>query len=857
MKFRALLICLFLLAGLQIPVQARPLAQNSNLALVAPSACPPGGCAAGQRLSYLLTYDVGVYDKALAPNLMVCVYLPTGWKNLVEMDAAGGITQATYEVPNPETCAPDASPPFGYEILAVRTASLQNNYFNDTLGLSFRISPAATGSGSLLMRVFEQTASGWQRTTQVFTPQIKVAPRATTAYLASSPSACSASPCYLNSAGDQARGLGTGLRDALDAFDPAASGLKVVVLGTVFLRSNPVAVDKPVSIEGVSNSTLTIEAGSACVAANPLLQFTAGGAVRLLNLNGGPCASSAPRPLIAMNSPAEVLIESNDLTGGSNAIQVTGNTGGLTVRYNHITANTGYALFWDKTASSAPLSMVANNLYQNRAGDQVECSEGASGANPNRRADHNYWGSPSGADPAATHCTLGTAKQLGAPVNTLPNAPGVDAARVSVTLNKTYAFNNQIAFQRTGSGNDFNLYIVNHGASSPGSIPFAGTFAMINPCSNAWDVFLAEGAAPGGTLDLSFRYDRSAACTAAVEMTTFCSQTTNPQNYPLWWYDPRGQITAGWDTTGQNPAGSGANGVSGQTTSCDLNLNEIKVSIDSSGRPDLADDLNFTPFLVGMPVTSTFAGLASNQTASLYWTTVSEPDVTGFVVMRSAQSGGPFDPISDVIARKGTATTGASYAYYDTGRTNGTALYYRLQLVRSDGGLLYSDIVTVTPNQPTPTSTWTLIPTWTPYPSWTPYRYPTTAVPSATRALSPTASATFNPLLATLFPGTATLTPAPGTVYPTDSGYLAPGESSASPLPGDTLMVSGTPETVTPLAMGSPTVTQTPTRTPVPTISRAEQIRGASKYISMVMGLLVGGLVVFGFGWLIYRRRKP
>ena len=871
-------ICLLFLLTSAVPTQAgvvQPAVSVATLTQVAPAACPAVGCAAGQRLSFHMEYEVGVYNKATAPNIKVCVYIPSTWLDAPStvMSAKGGSTAKDYT--KIDTCTEDTAPPAGYSLAAADSAALDQNFFKDSLDLSFRIAAGGSGQGSLLLRVFENSgtdaAPAWQRSSQIFTSELKVAARAIPAYVADVPSTCgTSSPCYLNSAGDLAGGIGTGLRDAVDALDASQPNLQVVVLGSAPLRGSTVLVTKPVTIvSGSANAQITVESGASCSNAAPLLELDAGGGLKGLIVNDGPCSGASDRPLVVVNSPADVLIESNTFTAGADALRVIGNTGNVTVRYNQITGNSGYALHWDATPSTAHLFLVANNLYQNRAGDPVECAETATGPNANRVANHNYWGSA--AAPAATHCTLGAGKQLGAPIAVAASGVGVDAQRVTVGTNKTYAFSNQIAYQRTGGSGDFDLYIINHGTSSPDSIPFIGNFSIPNLCSNVWDVFLPEGVVPNGELDLFVRYSRSAACTAAVEIPTFCGQTSNPQNYPLWWYDPRGQVTGGWDTVGQAPAGSGAGGATGQAASCSTANHEIKVAIDATGRPELANDLGFTPFLVGIPVTNTFTALASDHTVSLQWTTLSEPDTTGYIVTRSLNAAGPFDPITDVIARKGSATGGSTYSFGESGLTNGTAYYYRLKLLRGDGGYTLSDVVAIVPNiatvtptptiTQTPTITLTLTPsvTWTPYPTLTPYRFftatyiyvPATRVPAATltRFVSPTSAHTTPQI-------SVTVTPSPGTAAVTVTAGGYPGPGTGTP---EATEIIAKPQTTSPpgaITAGIPTITATASRTSAPTLTYADQVKNSSRFISLIMGLVLGGLLFFGTTWFLFFRKR-
>lgn len=884
MRLKLLLSCvLCLLAILAVPVYAET-SGTAVIVPVAPTTCPASGCAAGQRLSYRLEYEIGSYGKSVDPNVKVCVYIPGGWldspssswldSTTTDLSGSGGITGVAYN--RAAICAEDTAPPAGYTLAAAASASMNQNFFQDSLDLSFRLSANASGVGSILLRVFEySSAASWVKTSQIFTTRLQVANRSTTAYVASSPAACgNASPCYLNSAVDLPDGIGTGLRDAVDTLDAMQTDLRVAVLDSAAVKSYPVVVDKPVMIEGTnSSSTITVEQGAACASGLAVLEFTNGGGLKGLSVTDGSCSGSSGRRLVAVDSPLDVSIESNNLVNGADALYVIGNSGSLTVRYNQISGNSGYALFWDNTPSAGLLRMVANNIY-----GTVDCSAGASAPNPNRLADHNYWGSQAAPNANLVHCSLTTGKQLGAPIALSASGAGVDARRVTVSQTKAYAFDNMIAYQRSGGSSDFDLYIINHGTSTPGSVPFSGTFSVPNLCSNVWDVFLAEAVIPDAELDLFMRYNRTSACASAVEIPTFCGQTASPQNYPLWWYDPRGLVTAGWDTTGQSPAGSSAAGAAGQVTSCSVTDHEIKVAIDTSGRPSLSDDLNFTPFLVGIPVTNTYIALASDKTVTLNWTTLSEPDVQGYVVLRSLVSTGPFEAITDVIARRGSAVVGSSYTYVDTSLTNGTTYYYRLKLVRSDGGDTVSEVVAIIPNvatvtptptvtrTPTITVTFTPTRTFTPRATLTPFRFPATAVPAVTRVPSRTPTRYASPTNARTQP----LTPGSQTESSTQAGFPGldqqgtdtgpyPGvEQSETPIMAQAQTPDKSAGTGTPALQSTGLkVTPTPSRSPAPTLSYADQVRNSSRYVSLIMGLLLGGFVFMGAAWFIFFRKQP
>jgi hypothetical protein len=301
----------------------------------------------------------------------------------------------------------------------------------------------------------------------MFTTQPQVVSSAATAYVASAPAACVSSPCYLNSAGDGPNGVGTGLRDAVEAAQPGGT---IVILGSALIKNSAVLIDQPVELVGIDGGgTIALEAGATCSGNVALLKFSNGGSLRGLKVNANGCSGSGGRQLVAVSSSQAVLIEANTLENGTDAIYVKGNAGELTVRFNQISGNSAHALDWDDAPSAAGMTLVANNI-----GGAVECAAGGSGANASRLADHNFWGSANAPDPAATHCSIAAGKQLGAPIALAANGAGVAAQIVTVGQAKTAAFGGLISYKRTGGAADFGMYIVNHGNHLPGSIPFPG-----------------------------------------------------------------------------------------------------------------------------------------------------------------------------------------------------------------------------------------------------------------------------------------------------------------------------------------------------------------------------------------------
>jgi hypothetical protein len=784
-RFCFWLLVLLAMAGIRAS-QAQTI-QTNALYLLSPTACPTGGCTAGQRLNMRVTFDLINYVTAQSPNVQVCAYTPNNWSaNDLSWVLVGGVTGATYQTGD-TTCG---APPVGYTRLGGVQASLTTtDLFGDSLDFSLRIGNTATMNGSVLIRVYEYRSEGWTLTTQPFYA-VSVTPTADTIYVANDASTCGLNlPCYINSGSDLPTGFGTGLKDAIDSHPIPTQPATIIILGNYQIKSNTVIVDKPHTIQGQAGSTLTYS-GSLCN--QPMIRITAGGILRDLTINDGSCVF-LNRDLVVVESPVDVLLEKNTLTEGRDAVRILDHTGDVLLQFNHITANSGYAVWRSPGLATGTVTAVANNLYANRAGVQAEC-------NTHGAAEHNFWGFGTSAIGAVSQCTVSEGKRLGAPALPRTNAAGVEAEKVTVTNLKTYSFSSKVAYQRSGTGNDFDLYLVNHGFGSPENVPFTGgTPGSLTPCSNYYDIFLAEGAIPAQTLDLFFRYDLTAGCTATIENSTYCGGTDITQ-YPLWWYDPATNVTDGWDTTGQNPGGSGAAGAVGQQTTCNLINKEIQVSIDASGRPGINNDLSFTPFVVGLPAQSSsvvltqFRALAGNSQAAIQWTTASEINTSGFYVLRSLTESGGFTRVSDFVPRRGSGIGGGTYEVVDTGLTNETTYYYRLEIVSASQESSFSNVISVIPISAT-----------------------TTATASSTSTITTTATSTTSATVTITSTGfthtptvTATITPTGFTQTQTITATITP--TGFTPTP--TITASRT-NTTTPTLIFTFVPTRTRTRTPV------------------------------------------
>lgn len=860
--------------------------QATTLTMTSPAACPSSGCAAGQRLNLRATFQLGNYLPAQTPNVGLCLYTPIHWAaEMQPLNTTGIISGVQYQA-GTDHCAFADAPPAGYTLLAGASAALSNIEVADAVDFALRIGASAAAGGLVYVRIVENNGSAWAQTDQGLLA-IQVVPTASTIYVANDAAACSInSPCYVNSGDDLADGVGTGLKDAIDSHS-AADPATIYILGNYLIKSNAVLLDRPHKVLGLNDARITYT-GTAC--AQPMVRVTAGAAIGSLTITDGSCTSPS-RDLLVIDSPADVTIEASDLIDGKDAVRLRDNSGNLTLQFNQIQNNSGYAVFREPGAGTGAITAAANNFYNNRSGAQVNCAGKG-------EVNHNFWGFGVNTQSGAEQCNAVEGKQLGAPGLPRSGAAGIDAQRVTVGTTLNYSFNNKIGYLRSSDGADFDMYIVNHGFGSPENVPFTGGQPdSLIPCSNYWDVFLARGAVPSQSLTLAFRYDLTSGCTAVVESSQYCG-SGNMALYPLWWYDPAGNVTLGWDKTGQNPQGSGAGGATGQETTCDTAQKEIRVIIDATGRPAMLNDLNFTPFVVGLsPVSSSviltrFTGSSGDGSATIEWTTSSESNTRGFYVLRSLISDGGFVRVSSEIASLGTPLSGANYTFTDTGLTNGTTYYYRLEIVSAGGDSSFTGSIsvvaglptltptptqthtpTITPTGPTPTatgptstatSTRTITPTRTvtrtriPTRTRTPIRYSTyfyyrspTPIPTRTafptRTLSP--MPTFSPLVET-----AAVTATTGsTVFAPEGGYPAGTGTSPSPGSGYPVIATETIATAEPVD----TVETIPTATLAPDggngITRLSNFsRDNWPYILGALGLEI--ILAGAAGFVLYRK---
>jgi len=841
-----------------------------GLQLVSPTNCPPGGCAAGQRLNLLAEFTV-LPKITTRTNTVLCFTAPldgqngtgsnpwddysTGWVSTVGLVS----TQPYVNSDIDGVCVKNLNPS---EHLITSVNATLLTPISDKLELALRINKSSDISGDIKAYVYELQANGitWLLS-KALTLNIPVSFYTQPVYVAELPSGCgSFSPCFVNSGDDLVGGLGTGLKDAIDAF---STPMQINILGSYKVKGQTIVINAPHIISGFSGSSITYE-GNIC--SNPILEAKSGVKVDHLIINDGSCVNIS-RNLIVIDSPQNVMIEYNTLTNGYEAIGIKPNSGNTLIQFNQITNNVSYAIKRLSDANTGVLNVVANNIFGNRFGFEVDCqSKGF--------ANHNYWGVGIDATSKATNCGIKPGKQLGAPIKA--SSPGVDALLVTVKPTKTSYFNGLLSVNRT-SGIDYNIYLVNHGNNGQESIPFLNSGSgPMTPCSNFYDLFLAQDTLPSDLI-LSIKYNLNSSCVSTIESSNYCNQTNSSQ-FPLWWFDPATNVTEGWDMTGASPKGIGASGATGQLTSCDMTTKELTVSIDSTGRPDFSNDLNFTPFVVGISLPAgiqlnSFTGNFAVSRVDLKWITASENNVSGFHLLRSESPNGTFTRITDKITAIGNAFVGGIYNYSDFDIVFTKSYYYKLEVIDKNGNTIEMhgplNVLTATAT-PTATATRTITPTFTqtPYLSNTPYVYisPTRFIPSITptRRIVTSIYKSPTPFLTNVTRTSATtIDPASGTqVLITD--FPTSQNTQDSPIIVITPIITigaltGTPGSSTSEEQPTPTLSDG-SQTEVKIVYNSTQLDNSSRYdkvswITIIIGAIVGLIMLVLIGWLLFRSR--
>lgn len=871
-----------------LPTGSVPAMRLASAAInfISPLNCPTTGCAAGQRLNMRVSFDLTSYLVSSADNIQICAYTPINWGvDTFSFNSLGTITSANYTA-NSTNCA---QAPTGYQLSSGVSTALQDQFFGDSLEFAFRIGKNASQNGSVFLRIYENDGTSWIQSDQAFIFVALNAPAQTVCVAENSTICGSNFPCYVNSADDLPGGIGTALKDAVDAVNSNAT---IQILGNYPIKGQTVIIDKPLSILGIQNAGIS-SSGYDC--SQPMLSLQSNILLQGLQINDGLC--TAPnRDLLVINSSLPVNIFSNTLSTGKDAIVIQQSSAEMTIFANNISENFGYAINRLANSGSGSMKVTANNLFNNRSGVQVNCANFGN-------VDHNYWGYSIQPSIATLNCSYQAGKLLGSPILSNVVTAGVQAQKVTVSSQKTSYFEGQISVSRASSDQDFELYVLNHG-SNAASVPFIASGGNNNlvPCSNFYDIFLAAATNSNYSLNLSMKYNLNNACLANVESSTYCGQS-NPALYPLWWFDPNQLITSGWDTTGQSPAGNAANGASGQVTTCDTSQKEITVQIDSSGRPGLNNDLTFTPFVVaiiGQPAAAlltNFSAVAGDMKVTLNWQTSSELNTSGFYLQRRLQGTNSFSTISPFISHTGTNTSGETYTFTDTTVTNFNIYDYRLEIVGLDFLSVYSNIVTANPAPPTqtptitptatitqtptttitptptvsPTRTATRTSTYTRTPTRTTYHIPTRAAttyrsptPTRTSLIAPTrVNRTSTTPTKTTSAATGSTTPPTGnTSNPGNAGYPGPESSSVPdggyPGPDSSGTVStsttGTPDGQKTLQTTSSSIAKTFT-TPAPTKKPAANDESrSSNWVYYGLGGVIAVCVLLLIAYVLWKK---
>jgi hypothetical protein len=785
---RLLIPVLFFFSTAAVGVHAFPAAVHAADGITPNPAdiCASSGCPAGQRLALTVEFAL---EQNSQNSVQLCAYGPdSSWKAQdFQADAKGGKSGADY------TSSPSGCPAVqGKNLLGGASAQLPTHTDSDSLGIALRL---GSTSGDLLVRVYANDVliDGG------FTQTINVISAGANAFTAANKAACGTNaPCYVDSAGDQAGGLGTGLKDALDAAPADGSGT-VTLLGANTVKANTVKVAQSVTLKGATGASLISQA-SDC--SQPMLELDQAATLTSMLVDASACPKPS-RDLILINNASANLTNST-LTGGANGVTIQNSSGSVVIHFNQISGNLGDAIV-NKSSGSALLSVVANNLFDNDGAHELVCINGD-------MVDHNYWGTgvlPS--DAVSGLCSPDDRRRLGAPIQLSPSGPGVDAQVVNVPTTKTYLANGQLAYMHSSDGSaDFPLYLINHSTGLGGVEPFYSSERLgMVACSNFWDVFLERGSLPTD-LQLYFKYaNLSTACRTIVESSTYCGAAANP-SAPVWWLDPTAGAAGNWQL------------IAAPAASCNLSSREIEINLNANSVPSLSSQMGFTPLVVGyliLPTPTPTVTPTPTHTPSVTNTPTNTPTITKTPTITPTPTGSPTATLTPTITLTPTKTP-TYYYYYYYSPTPYT--YYR-----SPTPYGYA---TATPNLYTRTAvsrTQTALAT---YGSLTP------------RATSSTGSGYPGPVQASRTSSTTSATVTSETKRP---GYPA---QSGTPGPGQTLTQRA--ELLTSTAEG--TEQAVPGGAPS---GGAGSISKAAGWIGLTLGSLLG-VALFGFGgWFTFTRR--
>lgn len=560
-------------------------------------------------------------------------------------------------------------------------------------------------------------------------------------YIANTANQCSGkTQCFYNDDPDTPQSVA--LNKALSfARNNNLGGARIHILSAYSIKTDTVTIDFPVHLIGEDSGYLSTSSSNCN---EPLLRITSEVSISNLYITDGSC-NSPSRDLIVVDSSLDVLIESSTIEYGKNAIIQRNNLGDLHIRFSEIKNNNGYALLSENTEVTSRLQLVANNIFNNGSQPQVICQ------NNNNDANHNFWGVGVSATQATQGCQVENSRMLGSQIVSSPT--GVQATLQS--LNSTYPASDFFGFSAK-SDDDVQLYVINHGSS----IPFPDrAVADLTACGNFFDIFLSETSQPVN-MTLRFSYAASAACEQAIQTISLCG-SGSMKTFPLMWIDVKTNVTAGWDNVGDNPGGDI---YPGQETRCNLQSKNIEVVLDNNGRPNLVNDLNFIPFVVGFDITAVTVLRPVEQTngnVTVNWSTSSESNTSAFKVMRALSETGPWIQVGASMPALGGSLSGRSYLIEDNNTSPSLTYYYLLQVIANDGSIQQSigpvRLNTTSPtNTPRPTST--TRPTSTRVPTRTPTLFRTAT--NSFRTFTPTfQTITLSPSVTPLITDTPTLEP--------------------------------------------------------------------------------------------------
>jgi len=556
--------------------------------------------------------------------------------------------------------------------------------------------------------------------------------------------------CFFNHESlDELDGEGTGLRAAIKhAKENLLSGIKINIVADYKIKTFPVLIDFPVVINGFDNAKITTQEPNCDHA---MLNIIESVTIQNLIIDDGACYDVS-RDLIVVNSPNSVTIQKNTLENGKNAILFKDNSGNLSVFFNDIRDNTLSAIRREAGTSTGKLKLTGNMITNNNpGGNQVFCHQSALG-----NVNHNYWGENVFPSSASENCTVDDNKRLGAE----PRQLSAGIAGEYINLERIYSdpFFGGFSAKSDQPGNA--LFVIDHDNNQPFIDKMPPNYELTH-CGKFYDVFMDENST-ASLVSLRFSYDNSP-CAEVINSQQFCA-SNNENQYPLMWFDPKygSTVTHGYDNVGAEPEGTGR--YFGQTVRCNTANRTIETDINNAftQRPNLIDDLNYTPFTIGFDKTVVedfTSSAAGSTTITLTWSSFSEANMTHYRLLKSDKSNGEFKPIGNDFSRKGDVQSGENYKYIDTGLSPETTYYYKLVVFNGDTiqqtfGPIEAKTNALEPtNTHTPTRTSTQgRPTSTPYPisnSPTPtgfvYRSPTsTSTKSSVKTSTPLPELTQN-----------------------------------------------------------------------------------------------------------------